>query len=76
VLVHNSGCDPTDLRGLSPSYAKRLLKQFGTEPHAFKEQFVGRKAISKFDIKMGSNGELHVVSKNGSIVIPTGHFPR
>jgi hypothetical protein len=30
---------------------------------------------SKFDIKMGPDGELHLVNKDGSIVIPTGVFP-
>ncbi|MEZ5192622.1 MAG: Hint domain-containing protein [Nocardioides sp.] len=75
VLVHNAGCDPSDLRGLSNSYVKRLLKQYDTEPHAFKEEFVGRGSVSKFDIKMGPDGELHLVNKDGSIVIPTGVFP-
>ena len=31
--------------------------------------------MSKFDIKMGPGGELHVVNEDGSIVIPTGVFP-
>ena len=75
VLVHNAGCDPRDLRGLSDSYVKRLLKQFDTEPHAFKEEYVGRGAVPRFDIKMGPDGELHLVNKDGSIVIPTGVFP-
>jgi RHS repeat-associated protein len=72
ILVHN--CDPSDLRGLSDSFVKRLLKQYGTDPHAFKEEFVGRANVSRFDIKSGPNGELHVVSKDGKVVIPTGVF--
>lgn len=44
-------------------------------PHAFKEDYVGAGSVSKFDIKMGPNGELHLANKDGSIVIPTGIFP-
>lgn len=75
VLVYNAGCDPSDLRGLSDSYVKRLLRQYDTEPHAFKEEFVGRADVSKFDVQMGPRGESHVVNKDGSIVIPTGVIP-
>lgn len=65
VLVHNS-CSHPICAGLSNSYAKRLLKQFDTEPHAFKEEFVDRGAVSEFDIKMGLDGELNLVYKDGS----------
>lgn len=70
------GSGGLDLRGLSTKQAEKFLKQFDTDPHAFKEEFVGRGSISKFDIKMGPGGELHLASKDGSVVIPTGVIPR
>jgi hypothetical protein len=65
-----------DYRGLSTSQVKKYLAEFDTEPHAFKEEYVGRSSISKFDVKMGPHGELYLVSKDGTVVIPTGLVPR
>ena len=65
-----------DLKGLSSKQVKRYLDRIGTDPHAFKEEFVGKSSVSKFDIKMGPGGQLHLVNKDGTIVIPTGVVPK
>lgn len=44
------------------------------DPHEFKEEFVGRGSVPKFDVKKGPSEELFIVSKDGRTVIPTGYF--
>jgi RHS repeat-associated protein len=67
---------PGSIKGLSDSYVKRVLREIDTEPHAFKAEYVGTQNVSKFNIKMGSNGELLLVSiKDSSVIIRTGVFP-
>jgi len=78
ILVHNA-CNPggaANFKGLSLNQVKKHLKQRGQDPHSFKEEFVGRTAVSRFDIKSGPSGELYLVSKDGSVVIPTGFIPK
>jgi hypothetical protein len=73
-----SSSDPAftgSLKGISTSYAKKLLKRIGTEPHEFKAEFVGKSNVSKFDIKTAASGELYLVSKDGSTIVPTGVIP-
>jgi len=65
-----------DFKGLSTRQAEAYLRQFDTDPHALKGDLVGRGSISKFDIKMGPKGELYLVSKDGTVAIPTGLVPR
>jgi len=49
--------------------------QYDTDPHSFKEEFVGRNDVSKFDIKKGSDGQLWLENKTGTVQIPTGYAP-
>lgn len=64
---------PRDLKQLGDKQLKKILKQYNTDPHEFKEWFVGDRAISKFDVKAGGNGLLYLVSKGGKVVIPTDY---
>jgi hypothetical protein len=64
------------LKTLKDKQAKNALKQFDTEPHAFKEEFVGRNDVAKFDIATGDDHQLYLLSKNGKVQIPTGYFVR
>jgi RHS repeat-associated protein len=67
---------PSSIKGLSDSYVKKVLREIDTEPHAFKAEYVGTQNVSKFNIKMGSNGELVLVSiKDSSVIIRTGIIP-
>jgi hypothetical protein len=61
-----------DLRQISDSMLKKVLKGYGTDPHSFKADFVPGN-VSKFDVKLGGDGALYLVSKDGRVIIPTGH---
>lgn len=61
-------------KGLSRKYIKSV-KKLDAEPNAVKADYVGRRDVAHFDIKMGLRRELYLVNKNGSVAVPTGVFP-
>jgi len=65
------------LKTLNNNAANKLAKDFGyINAEAFKESFVGKKAISKFNIKYDSKtGEIVLESvQKGGAQIPTGLY--
>ncbi len=63
---------PRSFNQINDKQLKKVLKQYDTDPHEFKEWFVGS-GVSKFDVKSGDDGDLYLVSKDGKVVIPTGY---
>ena len=52
---------------------KWILDQIGTDPHAFKGDYVGKRAVSHYDVyKQNKTGELLLRRKNSSEFIRTG----
>ena len=52
---------------------KRILDQIGTDPHAFKADYVGKQAVSHYDVyKQNKTGVLLLRRKNSSEFIRTG----
>ena len=56
--------------------ANKVAKEAGyKDAHDFKEAFVGKKNVAKFDIKYNKKtGEIFLENKNGKIQIPTGYY--
>lgn len=56
--------------------ANKVAKNAGyKDAHDFKEAFVGKKDIAKFDIKYNKKtGEIFLENKNGKIQVPTGYY--
>jgi hypothetical protein len=74
VLVHNCAV-PSDYRGLSEKYVEGIVTRKGYDSiHAFKEEYVGRTNISRFDVKKGPGGEPTLVSKDGKTRVRTNHY--
>jgi len=81
LLVHND--DPRNrcgdaaeaanvsLNKLKDKQLKKILEKYETDPHEFKEDYVGKGAISKFDVAKGDDGFLWLVSKDGKTTIKT-----
>ena len=52
---------------------KWILDQIGTDPHAFKADYVGKQAVSHYDVyKQNKTGVLLLRRKNSSEFIRTG----
>jgi RHS repeat-associated protein len=61
------------LKSISKARLKRILGTLGTDPHEFKEGYVGGD-ISRFDVKIGPDGQLWLENRDG-FQIPTGVWP-
>lgn len=80
VGVHNAKYNPgankpSNLKNCGDnSRANKIAEKLGFEDaHDFKEAFVGKKNISKFDMKFDSkSGEIWLVPKKGGDPVPTG----
>ncbi|MFW5419801.1 hypothetical protein J0910_24590 [Nocardiopsis sp. CNT-189] len=59
------------LNKLKDKQLKKILEKYETDPHEFKEDYVGKGAISKFDVAKGDDGFLWLVSKDGKTTIKT-----
>ena len=58
---------------INPKELKWILDQIGTDPHAFKGDYVGKRAVSHYDVyKQNKTGELLLRRKNFSEFIRTG----
>ena len=72
----SSGCndgDTKDSKLINPKELKPILDKIGTDPHAFKADYVGKRAVSHYDIyKQNKTGELLLRRKNSSEFIRTG----
>ncbi|WP_182920370.1 DNRLRE domain-containing protein [Nocardioides cavernaquae] len=71
ILVHNHKCEPGGLTRLSKSFAKQLTKRHGTDPEAFKAEYVGARNGGRFDLAKCSCTRINLISKNGRVNIPT-----
>ena len=57
---------------INPKELKWILDQIGSDPHAFKADYVGKRAVSHYDIyKQNKTGELLLRRKNSSEFIRT-----
>ena len=58
----SSGCndgDEKDSKLINQKKLKRILDKIGTDPHAFKADYVGKRAVSHYDVyKQNKTGEL------------------
>lgn len=72
----SSGCndgDTKDSKLINPKELKWILDQIGTDPHAFIVDYVGKRAVSYYDVyKQNKTGELLLRRKNSSEFIRTG----
>lgn len=72
----SSGCndgDTKDSKLINPKELKWILDQIGTDPHAFIVEYVGKRAVSYYDVyKQNKTGELLLRRKNSSEFIRTG----
>ena len=72
----SSGCndgDEKDSKLINQKELKRILDKIGTDPHAFKADYVGKRAVSHYDVyKQNKTGELLLRRKNSSEFIRTG----
>ena len=72
----SSGCndgDTKDSKLINQKELKWILDQIGSDPHAFKADYVGKRAVSHYDIyKQNKTGELLLRRKNSSEFIRTG----
>ncbi|WP_017594084.1 hypothetical protein [Nocardiopsis potens] len=59
------------LKKLKEKQLKKILERYDTDPHEFKEDYVGKGAISKFDVAKGDDGFLWLVTKDGNTTIKT-----
>ena len=66
----SSGCndgDTKDSKLINPKELKWILDQIDTDPHAFKADYVGKRAVSHYDVyKQNKTGELLLRRKNSS----------
>ena len=71
----SSGCndgDAKDSKLINQKELKQILDQIGTDPHAFKADYVGKRAVSHYDVyKQNKTGELLLRRKNSSEFIRT-----
>ena len=72
----SSGCndgDTKDSKLINPKELKWILDQIGTDPHVFKADYVGKRAVSHYDVyKQNKTGELLLRRKISSEFIRTG----
>ena len=72
----SSGCndgDTKDSKLINQKELKWILDQIGSDPHAFKADYVGKRAVSHYDVyKQNKTGELLLRRKNSSEFIRTG----
>lgn len=72
----SSGCndgDTKDSKLINQKELKWILDQIGTDPHAFKADYVGKRAVSHYDVyKQNKTGELLLRRKKSSEFIRTG----
>ena len=72
----SSGCndgDEKDSKLINQKKLKRILDKIGTDPHAFEADYVGKRAVSHYDVyKQNKTGELLFRRKNSSEFIRTG----
>ena len=72
----SSGCndgDEKDSKLINQKKLKRILDKIGTDPHAFEADYVGKRAVSHYDVyKQNKTGELLLRRKNSSEFIRTG----
>ena len=65
--------DAKDSKLINQKELKWILDQIGTDPHAFKADYVGKRAVSHYDVyKQNKTGELLLSRKNSSEFIRTG----
>lgn len=71
----SSGCndrDTKDSKLINQKELKWILEQIGTDPHAFKADYVGKRVVSHYDVyKQNKTGELLLRRKNSSEFIRT-----
>ena len=71
----SSGCndrDTKDSKLINQKELKWILEQIGTDPHAFKADYVGQRVVSHYDVyKQNKTGELLLRRKNSSEFIRT-----
>ena len=64
--------DAKDSKLINQKELKWILDQIGSDPHAFKADYVGKRAVSHYDIyKQNKTGELLLRRKNSSEFIRT-----
>ena len=64
--------DTKDSKLINQKELKWILDQIGSDPHAFKADYVGKRAVSHYDIyKQNKTGELLLRRKNSSEFIRT-----
>lgn len=72
----SSGCndgDEKDSKLINPKELKPILDKIGTDPHAFKADYVGKRAVSHYDVyKQNKTGELLLRRKKSSEFIRIG----
>ena len=72
----SSGCNGGDAKEsklINQKELKWILNQIGTAPHVFKADYVGKRAVSHYDVyKQNKTGELLLRRKNSSEFIRTG----
>ena len=69
---YNDG-DTKDSKLINPKELKWILDQIGTDPHAFKADYVGKRVVSHYDVyKQNKTGELLLRRKNSSEFIRIG----
>lgn len=65
--------DTKDSKLINQKELNRILDQIGTDPHAFKGNYVGKRAVSHYDVyKQNKTGEHLLRRKNSSEFIRTG----
>ncbi|BBU35272.1 hypothetical protein [Veillonella nakazawae] len=71
----SSGCndgDTKDSKLINQKESQWILDQIGTDPHAFKADYLGKRAVSHYDVyKQNKTGELLLRRKNSSEFIRT-----
>ena len=71
----STGCndgDTKDSKLINQKELKWILDQIGTDPHAFKADYVGKRAVSHYDVyKQNKTGELLLRRKNSFEFIRT-----
>ena len=64
--------DTKDSKLINQKELNRILVQIGTVPHAFKTDYVGKRAVTHYDVyRQNKTGEL-LLRKNSSEFIRTG----
>ncbi|MCT6925246.1 hypothetical protein [Metasolibacillus sp.] len=73
-LPEKQKVDVGSLVRMSRSQAAQFVKSKNTNEHSFKEDFVGKSNVSKFDIAyIKDTKKVYLIDKSGKIVIETGY---